>query len=1014
MEYFKKIYKKSSTYLKILIFSIILCIIGMGIIITMSISTISRIFHENITNIAQSEKLIYSNEVENWFVTATHTLRNFASILSFLPTEEYFQDIATIFVKENDFIENTFIAFSDETFINGRGQDLPESNSITERPWFHYPRKAEPYEIIISTTYRSLVNENTTVAIATYLPQLGGIGASVSITIHLDYILEEFQNSTIIGDGYLILLDSNMQIIIHCNQYYTPNSDGFTHISEIPNGDILYEAIQNRLCTGTFTDNSVGDAYFLINTLDLGSTDWTIIAVTPSYITNQQVMSSIVDIMIPVSILVFSLFVIIIVITLKVIGYIEKETALLNSLFNSVPDIIFVKNENLEFERVNRAFEKQFNLDEESILGLRDKEALNLPDFISESWRKSDTDILNNSNEIDILRIEEPVPDAFGNIQTFETIKTKIKNSKKAIGVLGISRDITERKKLENYLKEASFAKSMFLAQMSHEIRTPMNSILGLSELMLNHEMSTQVRFYNEKVVENAKGLLQIINDILDISKIETGKIELEKEPFNMLDIFSQCKNSVMTNAIEKAISVEFNIDQKCKETIMIGDPTRIRQILINIVSNAVKFTDKGYVKVRYDIIKEENNKRTFKCEISDSGIGMSPEQVDRIFEPFMQADSSITRKYGGTGLGLTIVKNLLSLMDSNLIIDSTLGKGTKISFELTLETMDISQLTKNGYKINYSIEEKPTFKGSVLVFEDNIMNQIVIKEHLSNVGLEMVLAENGREGLNILNMNEKNFDLIFMDIYMPIMDGLEATTRILELGITTPIIALTANVMQEDRDMYKKQGISGYLGKPFTSQELWSCLLKYLKPEKTVQLETKNEEKLLNTLRIMFLKDNKTTFEDFYKNIRKRDIKNAHLIVHTLKSTSAQIGLDYLSQTSKTIESLLKKYIKEGKEDKVSIPDNLLEKFKNELEYSLTHLERIIEKPTENQVKNETNEGLYDILEEIYPLLQSNNTKSLHYVEKLAAYPDTDNLCEQIESLEFEEALITIDKMKT
>jgi len=389
--------------------------------------------------------------------------------------------------------------------------------------------------------------------------------------------------------------------------------------------------------------------------------------------------------------------------------------------------------------------------------------------------------------------------------------------------------------KLFESAKAANNAKSIFLANMSHEIRTPMNSIMGFSELALDDKISDKTRDFINNIKMNAEWLLQIINDILDISKIESGKMELENIPFNLQELIKTCRMFIMPKAEEKGIALYFYAEPSVGK-IPLGDPTRLRQVLVNLLSNAVKFTKFGMIKLNVSIIDKSDNGIKLHFEVKDSGIGMTENQIEKIFNPFMQAESGTTRKYGGTGLGLSITKNIVEMMGGKLTVDSIPGVGSKFSFDLVLQTIDDINNEKINNKIPVNNIEKPLFKGEVLLCEDNEMNQVVLCEHLSRVGLSAVVAENGQEGIDLINerINKgiKQFDLIFMDMHMPVMDGLDASAEIIKLNIGVPIIAMTANVMTDNLDIYRANGINDYVSKPFTSQELWHCLLKYFKPE--------------------------------------------------------------------------------------------------------------------------------------------------------------------------------------
>jgi len=408
-----------------------------------------------------------------------------------------------------------------------------------------------------------------------------------------------------------------------------------------------------------------------------------------------------------------------------------------------------------------------------------------------------------------------------------DIVELRVRNQ---IRILDILR---ERSYMLEQAEIASESKSNFLSYMSHEIRTPMNSIMGFAELAMGvDDMPRQGLTYLDKIKDNTKWLLNIINDILDISKVESGKVVLENIPFNLEDIISRCDSVILPGAKEKNISLNLKVESLHGIRLK-GDPVRLYQILLNLLSNAVKFTNKGSVKLTTAVIDKNENQVTIGFEVKDTGIGMTPKQANKIFEPFVQADSSTSRNYGGTGLGLMITSNLVSLMGGKLTVDSSLGVGSTFKFEVTFNTAEISD--ENHESMKYGELEKPYFDGLILVVDDNDMNQEVICEHLGNVGIRTQLADNGKTAVTkvqerLIN-GEKPFDLIFMDIHMPIMGGIEAASKIMTLNTGTPIIAVTANIMTHELKSYSEHGMTDHISKPFTTQELWRTLLKYLKP---------------------------------------------------------------------------------------------------------------------------------------------------------------------------------------
>jgi len=389
--------------------------------------------------------------------------------------------------------------------------------------------------------------------------------------------------------------------------------------------------------------------------------------------------------------------------------------------------------------------------------------------------------------------------------------------------------------RLRESAESMSELKSKFIATISHEIRTPMSNIVGFSELAITEENNYKVKDYLNKIKNNSEWLMQIINDILDISRAEYGNLALENIPFDMHDLLSSCRSLLMPKAEEKGLTLYFYVEPSIGRKPL-GDPARLRQVLVNLLSNAIKFTNTGMVKL-HAVVREVGEKSiTMRFEVKDSGIGMSPEQVNRIFDPYAPDDIGKTHRFGGTGLGLAITKNLVEMMGGKLHVDSAPGIGSKFSFEIKFDAIDNKDDDLMHEKIIFNELEKPEFDAEILLCEDNYMNQQAISEHLKRVGITTVVADNGKIGLDIIKKRiekgEKLFDLIFMDMHMPVMDGLEAAMHIMELKIGVPVVAMTANVIYNDKEIYKKNGMNDCVGKPFTSQELWRCLMKYLTPK--------------------------------------------------------------------------------------------------------------------------------------------------------------------------------------
>jgi len=562
--------------------------------------------------------------------------------------------------------------------------------------------------------------------------------------------------------------------------------------------------------------------------------------------------------------------------------------------------------------------------------------------------------------------------------------------------------------------KAANQSKSEFLANMSHEIRTPMNSIVGFSELALDDNILPRTRDCLNKILENSEWLLQIINDILDISKIESGKMELENIPFSLHELFEACRTVIMPKAIEKGLLMHFYAEPSLGKKLY-GDPIRLRQVLLNLLSNAVKFTNSGMIKMQGSVKNVEKDSVTMHFAVRDSGIGITAEQIEKIFDPFVQAETGTTRKYGGSGLGLPITKNIVELMGGTLIAESTPGVGSKFSFEITFDAVDADEDDHSAKRIIFNDMEKPTFEGDILLCEDNAMNQQVICEHLARIGLKVEVAENGKVGVDMVkdraNKGVKQFDLILMDIHMPVMDGLEAAGKIFEFDAKIPIVAMTANIMPNDRKIYESSGMNDCVGKPFSSQELWRCLIKYLKPvirkEEDVSENQQSDSEILYKIMGIFLKNSKNKHIEIRDALNAGDIKLAHRLAHTLKSNAAQLNKMLLQKAAKEIEESLKN-------GKNLVTPRQMETLETELNTALAEVTLLVSEPYKPETGEPLNvENACESLEKLEILLEDVDTECLDFIESLKTIPGSAELIQQIEKFDFEHALKTLAKLK-
>lgn len=404
----------------------------------------------------------------------------------------------------------------------------------------------------------------------------------------------------------------------------------------------------------------------------------------------------------------------------------------------------------------------------------------------------------------------------------------------RVIGAFGTLYDITDLKKVQLQMmlakeeaERAHQAKAEFLSTMSHEIRTPMNAVIGVTHLLMqNSPRPDQLENLNT-LKFSAENLLVIINDILDYNKIESGKIEFEEHDINIESLARSIKNSFIFKAEEKGIRLKVKIDEDLPEFVM-GDSTRLAQVLTNLVGNAVKFTEKGSVCLDIEVLEEKDESLTVRFAVQDSGIGIPEEKIEQIFERFTQASASTTREHGGTGLGLSICKRLLELQQSDLEVNSVVGKGSTFWFDLRFK---VSSRVKSG--VPTFINHMPSFKSlsglRVLLVEDNMINVAVTKQFFNRWEVEMDHAENGKIALEKLSV-DSTYHLVLMDLQMPVMDGYQATRLIKENPklIDIPVIALTASAMPDVVNKVSEFGMDDYLGKPFHPADLYTKLKQY------------------------------------------------------------------------------------------------------------------------------------------------------------------------------------------
>lgn len=495
--------------------------------------------------------------------------------------------------------------------------------------------------------------------------------------------------------------------------------------------------------------------------------------------------------------------------------------------------------------------------------------------------------------------------------------------------VLGWFYDITRQKELEESLMQAkeaaehaAKAKSEFLANMSHEIRTPLNGVTGLIDLALNLEQDAKIRDYLVKARQSSKALLGIINDILDFSKIEAGKLEIESHPFVLADVLHDVSTLFEYAIAEKSLCFETHLDPALPE-IVCGDSLRLMQIFSNLIGNAVKFTQSGTIALKIKIIKQMDQTLKILGSVSDTGIGISPETLSRLFHSFTQSDSSTTRKYGGTGLGLAITKRLVELMEGDIWVESEPGKGSTFSFtlELTLPGEDDIARIKRA-KNTLNTKEKPHVDAHSLLVDDNDINLLVAREMLEGYGFTVETAKDGNEA--VLKTIENRYDIIFMDLHMPNMDGYEASRQIRTFNKTIPIIALSAAVMEQDIQQAANAGMNDHLAKPIETEQLENLITRYFNVhsvqtrddrdvahkdgplENIYGIDIRHLKRHFKEKTIVnFIKTFAKTERDFCNRLRISDLNSPEFktMIHTLKGGSGNISVTKVYEFCVAIE---------------------------------------------------------------------------------------------------------------
>ncbi|WP_162425822.1 response regulator [Pontibacter pudoricolor] len=503
----------------------------------------------------------------------------------------------------------------------------------------------------------------------------------------------------------------------------------------------------------------------------------------------------------------------------------------MQSIYQGVVDMLLVLNTDYTIRNVNDAFEELTGYTQDDLVGrhfteiFSDNENLRLLEAL---FKLENEGKCLNTEFLLLTANQTTIPASC----SFSFLKNNLKETD---GILIIAKDITELKNKERELhiakenaEAANEAKSNFLSSMSHEIRTPLNGIVGFTNLLVNTDLDNTQAHYVKLIQSSGSTLTKLLNDILDLHRIEQDKIAIETIPFDLKATMASHLEPYKYIAEAKKVSFNYSFDDAIPQ-VVIGDPTRINQVLINLVSNAIKFTEKGSIDVHCSLenLNEQAAEATLYFTVTDSGIGIPAEKQEIIFESFTQSDQSTTRKYGGFGLGLAISKKLVKLMQGEMgIISGKEGqKGTSFWFKISLkyDTKPAINPAEDEADALFCLPNEP----KILVVDDNPMNVLLMQDVLEQMGAAVTSAKSGEEALQLAT--KQPFELIFMDIQMPGMDGLQATKQLRRQNYSQPIVAFSANAYKDDITQSMNAGMNDHLCKPFTTKELVNMLRKWL-----------------------------------------------------------------------------------------------------------------------------------------------------------------------------------------
>ena len=625
----------------------------------------------------------------------------------------------------------------------------------------------------------------------------------------------------------------------------------------------------------------------------------------------------------------------------------KQSNLLLKNFLQNTPDSVYFKDLESRFLLISEAMARHFG--SSSANALKGKTDFDIfgKDHSVQAFR-DEQEIIRTGKPL--INYEEKEDFSDNMVSWVSTSKFPLESIEgKIIGTFGISRDITDLK----FAQENASAKERFLANMSHEIRTPLNGIMGMARQLAKTKLDTTQREYLNIIYMSSQNLMAILNDILDLAKLHSNKLQLEEIGFNLNKIVKSIIHNFEEQAFSKGIELLYQIDENI-EPVLVGDPVRLYQILMNLVSNAIKFTGKGYVRIDCELKRASGHTCEIEIRVEDTGVGIQDTKI--IFEAFEQESNKVFRKFGGTGLGLAICKELVDLYKGKMRVESKVGKGS--IFSVTLPFKIGSENEFMDEIVTTELEQTSLAGKKILLADDNEINQYVIKSILKDWKINVTLVSNGEEAIN--KLKKENFDLVLMDIKMPVINGLEATiyTR-RELKSKIPIIALTANSLAVEVAKTKEAGMDDFVSKPIDPTILYSKILKHLGIDTTPRvLETINSKKteplfdlstikdlargsdeFINTTIELFLDKTPDIVAAIKKGLQNNDIQEIKSQAHKLKSTANLFQMNKVLELIDKLESLDDRSDPNDLSSNISYLENIITEVQTSLNSELKNL---------------------------------------------------------------------------